>query len=401
VISIQMLKKGGFISIKNRYNHTVAACDNTFDSNPDNIIEGLSVALRERFDVEFLASKFRLPNKFGLVGTQVFKYHTERNNIYYGDQAYAKDGEVKTIDRSVGNVLFEGFLFDNKSKTLKKIDKSDPDSFVDDFNRDYGGNRNLSIDKKGNLTLDGMILIGTDESRIKTINLPALTTMRDNSLLSLHFLETFTAPALKTMGETCLKYAESLKSFIAPALTMMKDKSLYQVDRLEELELPSLTTMGSGCFYGAYSLTEFEAPSLIEMGDSCLLAVNALERVEVPSLIKMEDDCFCNCEVLETVIAPSLTTMGHSCFASSFSMSQFEAPLLKATGESCLYGLPTFLQMKVRSQLACNKYIKPGVTALSSLFNLSSGQKEAAQPLHDQDDVPARAHAAPLNHPRP
>lgn len=30
VISIQMLKTGGFISIKNRYNHSVSGCDNTF-----------------------------------------------------------------------------------------------------------------------------------------------------------------------------------------------------------------------------------------------------------------------------------------------------------------------------------------------------------------------------------
>ena len=44
VISIQMNKQGGFISIKNRYNHSVDGCDHTFDSNPDNIITVLSAA---------------------------------------------------------------------------------------------------------------------------------------------------------------------------------------------------------------------------------------------------------------------------------------------------------------------------------------------------------------------
>ena len=50
VISIQILKSGGFISIKNRYNHAVGGCDNTFSSNPDNIIRGLSYSLKQYFN---------------------------------------------------------------------------------------------------------------------------------------------------------------------------------------------------------------------------------------------------------------------------------------------------------------------------------------------------------------
>ena len=51
VISIQVFKEGGFISIKNRYNHTVQNCDNTLNSNPDNIILGLSDAIKHHFHV--------------------------------------------------------------------------------------------------------------------------------------------------------------------------------------------------------------------------------------------------------------------------------------------------------------------------------------------------------------
>ena len=64
VISIQIRKDGSFISIKNRYNHTVSGCDNTFDSNPDNIIEGLSAAFKKHFDVEFEATSSPLPNEY-------------------------------------------------------------------------------------------------------------------------------------------------------------------------------------------------------------------------------------------------------------------------------------------------------------------------------------------------
>lgn len=133
VISIQMCKEGGFISIKNRYNHTVAACDNTFDSNPDNIIKGLSAALKNHFGVDFEAAKSPLPDDFTLIGNRIFKYHRERNNIYYGDQAYARNGQIHTVDKSTGDALFGVFLFENKTRTLTKIDPNYNDSFAENL----------------------------------------------------------------------------------------------------------------------------------------------------------------------------------------------------------------------------------------------------------------------------
>ena len=47
VICIQISKTSNFISIKNRYNHSVTNPDNTFNSNPDNIIDGLSSAIEK------------------------------------------------------------------------------------------------------------------------------------------------------------------------------------------------------------------------------------------------------------------------------------------------------------------------------------------------------------------
>ncbi len=75
VISIQIKKKGGFISIKNRYNHTVDSCDNTFDSNPDNIIEGLSVALKKYFNVDFSSQKVALPSRYTIMNNQIVYYN--------------------------------------------------------------------------------------------------------------------------------------------------------------------------------------------------------------------------------------------------------------------------------------------------------------------------------------
>lgn len=218
VISIQMLKSGGFISIKNRYNHKVVGCDNTFNSNPNYIIPGLSEALKKYFNVAFTPPS-GLPEEFVLFGAQILKYHTEHNNIYYGDQAWAKDGVIYTADRSKGDALFGGFLFKNATKSLEKIDPDLPDSFTEDFNRYYAGRPGLCVAKNGDLLLNGKILIGTKDSRITTLYLPEWKAMSDLCLYYATALTELKAPSLETMGGDCLRYADALTEFEVPKLT--------------------------------------------------------------------------------------------------------------------------------------------------------------------------------------
>lgn len=78
ILSIQIAKKGHFISIKSRYNHTVSNPDNTFFSNPDEIIPGLSGALCKRFMIDFPSKKCTLPNGFIMLGGQIIRYHKKK-----------------------------------------------------------------------------------------------------------------------------------------------------------------------------------------------------------------------------------------------------------------------------------------------------------------------------------
>ena len=121
VISIQVLKEGGFISIKNRYNHTVESCDNTFNSNPDNIIMGLSDAIQNYFNVNFVTSHCDLPRGFRLVGDQICKYTQEINNVYIGENFYVSDGEIHDINGQNKIMLGGGLIFDIPSKTVFNV----------------------------------------------------------------------------------------------------------------------------------------------------------------------------------------------------------------------------------------------------------------------------------------
>ncbi len=110
VISIQIAKSGGFISIKNRYNHTVKDPDNTFDSNPDKIIPGLANSLKKYFNVEFNVFNAPIPRHFRMVNDQLVRFDREIENIYLSSDYYFSGSTITKINPD-NQVLFDcGFL---------------------------------------------------------------------------------------------------------------------------------------------------------------------------------------------------------------------------------------------------------------------------------------------------
>jgi hypothetical protein len=337
VISIQIAKDRRFISIKNRYNHTVTGCDNTFDSNPDNIIDGLTTSLKEHFDVDFTTAESPLPRFFTFVGDQIIKYHTERGDIYYGDQFWATKGEIHPVDRGRGDALFDGFLFNNKTKELERIGTYYDDSFADTFNKYYDGNRDLIVDKNGNLTLNGDILIGTEQSRIVSLYLPEFKSMESCCLRVSDTLRTLNMPALKVMELCALSSARSLTSIHAPLLERIRPEALQETPSLTSLSLPALKHMGYRCFSQANSLITLDLPSLPHMEQYSFFNANALKNVNIPMLKTIEQHCFFNIKNLTTLRAPSLIETGISTFHKAPSLITFDTPSLKKMEQQCLH----------------------------------------------------------------
>lgn len=155
VISIQV--RGGFISIKNRYNHNVPNCDATFSNNPDNIIRGLKAAIEHKFKVK-LSGGAGAPDGFMLIDGVLFKTHYEINGIYYGEKAIIHNGKI--VELHDYEFLYDIFVFCEKTKTLRLYDSSIKDSFPDDFNRHYAGKKSLRVDRKGNLCDGDRVIVG-------------------------------------------------------------------------------------------------------------------------------------------------------------------------------------------------------------------------------------------------
>ena len=177
VISIQMRKEGNHISIKNRYNHTVESCDNTFNSNPENIIPGLSEALRRYFNVDFSSQKVVLPDGYMIDNERIIKHHGERNNVYFGDSFYVQDGVVHELDKRT-EIMLDRFIYNNETKTLSNPANLD-DAFIDAFKQETEGKKiRIDKDKKTKHThvfANGTEILEIYDGQIVNLNFPSIT----------------------------------------------------------------------------------------------------------------------------------------------------------------------------------------------------------------------------------
>ena len=179
VISIQVFKGGGFISIKNRYNHTVQNGDNTLNSNPDNIILGLSDAIKHHFHVDFSAQRVSLPSHYVLMNGQICRYNSEILNVYFGEDFYAKDGHVYEIDKNSEIMIGNGILFDIRNKNFIDLTGSNSESdgrrFVMALNNAIQGKK-ITVQKNPlggrDILADGTQLMTVENGEIVNINLP-------------------------------------------------------------------------------------------------------------------------------------------------------------------------------------------------------------------------------------
>ncbi len=185
VISIQILKTGGVISIKNRYNHTLKTehPDNTFNNNPDNIILGLSDSLRKHFGVDFTTTHAVLPYNFRLVHDQVVRFDYEINNIYFGPDYYVNGSTITKLKDNGSQLLFyRGFMLNMSKDNNQIISVAGNDSaFCNALNEYIQGKKVRVTGAKGatkTILLDGERFMDIKDGKITFIHAPTLNMIR-------------------------------------------------------------------------------------------------------------------------------------------------------------------------------------------------------------------------------
>ncbi|MBR3511297.1 MAG: hypothetical protein IKN73_04530 [Alphaproteobacteria bacterium] len=227
VISIQIAKTGGFISIKNRYNHSVNNPDATFWNNPDEIIHGLTESLRKFFKVDFLATEIHhLSDNFIIVQDQLVRFNYEFAERYIGKDFYCFQDKITRLDTDY-QIIMDIFILDTRYGDVYTPAFYDFESFV--FRRFFEGKK-IKIEKNPN----------NKDEKIISVNGIKVAHIQNGIITELYL------PGIKKVDNKFLEYNTTLKSLSMPDLEECGNYFLYHNTTIEKLHLPRIKYVGKG-----------------------------------------------------------------------------------------------------------------------------------------------------------
>lgn len=399
-MSVQIGRRNGSISIKNRYNHTVSNPDATFGNDLNKVIDGLNEAV---FNIEGLPKKstqeLSLPDQIVSDNKgRFFKFDNEINGIYFSKNGYMNNGEITLIDKSSQRMIDE-YLFDSKSKKitsitgneyeynfgLKNINKISFEKDKIDIKTEDG---DLSIDfisgvadkVYGNITKIGGSFLSNNQS-IRSVDLPSNVEIGNNFLQNNIILTSINLPSNVEIGNLFLAQNQSLDSIDLPnnefigngflqynvGLTSVNlplnknilDGFLNRNTSLKTISLPSNQTIGENFLNNNEDLKEVDLPEnqyiskgfLLSnkylyninlpknkgIGDYFLYSNIVLKNIDLPSNINI-GDLFLDANLyLKNINLPNNTSIGYRFLANNESLESLDLPNNKFIGDSILY----------------------------------------------------------------
>lgn len=272
VLSIQILKTGGYISIKNRYNHSVDACDNTFSSNPDNIVYGLSFALKKYLNVDFASSKVNIPTGYSYQNGQIFKFDLEKNNAYFGSDFCLYNGKVYPINKDC-QIFVGPYLLDMREKRFlsdfptKDFFSSDDLNTIDILNQEVDGKK-ISIQVKGidrYILADEQVLVQFKNNKVEALNIYQQKNIEMADFKDFKWISSFSAP-YATKVHLDASYFNFLKKCSFPEAS---DVLIYTASpnlRLRRVDVPKVAMLKVLTPEFFCSLEDINTPSMAKNG---------------------------------------------------------------------------------------------------------------------------------------
>ena len=130
VLSLQFTLDTNYLSIKNRYNHTVNNPDATYQNNLENIANGLTYSFEKYLGIKQsnINIDFEMPNYVRTTNGKYYRYNVECNNIYYCPDNIVIHNFKEVSFPKEKYILFDGFVLDLTKKTFKCYDNCRYDS---------------------------------------------------------------------------------------------------------------------------------------------------------------------------------------------------------------------------------------------------------------------------------
>ena len=333
------------LSIKSRYNHTVADPDAILSNDLDRINEGLTKAFEREYSFNITSFSGTCFNLNGYVlgsDRRFYKFNLMCNGIYYcPDNIIIDHGKIIKLDTS-RYLLVDYFIIDMKDKKIKLYDMDICDSFVGIYNdimkikvlrdtdkklvtfyRDNGEIVNLESDKFGNI-------IGFEDYSLKNLGNGF---MRYNKCL-----ERLNCPNLENIGFSCLSDNLGLRDVNLENVKVIGDNFLNNNIVLMNCDLSSVRIIGNGVLSDNYGLLKLDLLNVVRIGNDFCSSNEAIKSFNAPLLKELGDNCLYINSRLRKIDFPSLISLGDNfMYCNKYSLKEFSAPKLRIIGREFLY----------------------------------------------------------------
>ena len=350
-MSVQIGRKNGSISIKNRYNHTVNNPDATFGNDLNNIIDGLHNSV---YNIEGVPKQsnqeLSLPENIVSDSKGSFMvFKKEFNNIYYSDNGYMKDNIIHIIDKSYQRLEYN-MLIDSKNK--KVINVEDERDIISDIIKIQIEKYKVNIQTlegnieflytngfldvvKGNITTIGNYFLNHNET-LTSIDLPNVTSIGDYFLNYNKTLTSIDLPNVTSIGNSFLYYNETLTSIDLPNVTSIGNSFLYYNETLTSIDLPNVTSIGDYFLNYNETLTSIDLPNVTSIGDYLLNHNETLTSIDLPNVTSIGNYFLYHNETLTSIDLPNVTSIGNYFLNHNETLTSIDLPNVTSIGNSFL-----------------------------------------------------------------
>lgn len=387
VLSLQFTIDTNYLSIKNRYNHTVTNPDATYQNNLENIAKGLTYSFEKHLGIKQNNTNidFEMPNYVRTIQGKYYRYNVECNNIYYCPNNIVINNFKEISFPKEKYILFDGFVLDLTKKTYSCYDRCRRDASEDfikfikkivvENNKDSKSiyiicednikiylelnkfNELISVVLDGVEKLDDYVFANSfhikrfsskdtkvvedrvlrDSFELEYIYLPKCEIIGNSFALRAENLKTINLPNVKRVDYSFIAYGKNVQSIYMPNLQTVGNSFLYYNEKLKSLFLPKLERTGYSFMYENNSIEKCDLPKLIKVGSSFMKKNTCLKEFNAPNLKFIESSFLSRNQALEHLYLPNIEEIEENFLASNKKIKNLYIPTVKFIGSGFLY----------------------------------------------------------------
>ena len=343
VLSLQFTLETNYLSIKNRYNHTVNNPDATYQNNLENIAKGLTYSFEKYLGIKQsnINIDFEMPNYVRTVDDKYYRYNVECNNIYYCPDNIVIHNFKEVSFPKEKYILFDGLVLDLTKKTFKCYDNCRYDS-SEDFIKYIKKIviENNSDSKSIYIICEDNIKIYLELNKFNEligVLLEGVERLNDDVFANSFHIKRFSSKDTKVVEDRVLRDACELEYIYLPKCEIISNSFLYYNEKLKSIFLPSLEKTGYSFMYENNSLEKCDLPKLVKAGSSFMKKNTCLKEFNAPSLKVIESSFLSKNLALEHLYLPNIEEIDENFLVSNKKIRNLYIPTVKFIGNGFLY----------------------------------------------------------------